>query len=85
MKKYALEDEFVQLLSVEIKNHYDELLFLREILIRFKNNGMNKDSMYENLEKLRSISDSETEDIILELMDFVVGYCNSGLSIFNMD
>lgn len=48
-------------------------------------NGMNKDSMYKNLEKLRSISDSEAEDIILELMDFVVGYCAPNLSIFNMD
>lgn len=43
---------------------------------------MGKNSMLENLEKLREISDSETEDILLELMDFVVGYCNPNLSIF---
>ncbi|MDE5779518.1 MAG: hypothetical protein K2I10_13620 [Lachnospiraceae bacterium] len=75
--------EFIQLLSVEIKNHHNDLLSLREFLIRSKNNGMDKDSMYENLEKLRGRSDSETEDILLDLMDFVVGYCNPTLSIFN--
>lgn len=78
----SLNNEFIQLLPIEIKKYHNDLLVLRECLIRFKNNGMDKDSMYANLEKLRSRSDSETEDILLELMDFVVGYCNPDLSIF---
>lgn len=78
----SLNKEFIQLLPVEIENHHSDLRILRECLIRFKNNGMDKDSMLENLEKLRSGSDSETEDILLELMDFVAGYCNPSLSIF---
>lgn len=78
----SLNKEFIQVLSKEIKNYSDNLLILRECLIRFKNDGMDKDSMVENLEELRNISDSETEDILLDLMDFVVGYCNSDLSIF---
>lgn len=43
---------------------------------------MDKDSMIRNLEELRNGSDTTTEDILLELMDFVVGYCNPNLSIF---
>lgn len=78
----SLSQEFVELLSVEIKNHHDDLRILYECLIRFKNKGMDKNIMLENLEKLRSRSDPETEDILLELMDFVVGYCNPSLSIF---
>lgn len=78
----SLNKEFTQLLPVEIKNHHNDLLILRECLIRFKNKGMDKDSMLENLEELRSRSDSETEDILLELMDFVTGYCNPNLAIF---
>jgi len=78
----SLNKDFIQLLPVEINNHHDNLLIIRECLIKFKNDGMDKDSMLENLEKLRSESDSETEDILLELMDFVVGYCNPNLSIF---
>lgn len=42
---------------------------------------MDKDSMLENLEELRR-SNSETEDILLELMDFVAGYCSPNLVIF---
>lgn len=77
-----LNNEFIQLFPEEIKKNYNDLLALRENLIRFKDKGMGKNSMLENLEKLREISDSETEDILLELMDFVVGYCNPNLSIF---
>ncbi|TKI69479.1 hypothetical protein FC756_09020 [Lysinibacillus mangiferihumi] len=77
-----LNNEFIQLFPEEIKKNYNDVLALRESLIRFKDKGMGKNSMLENLEKLREISDSETEDILLELMDFVVGYCNPNLSIF---
>lgn len=72
----------MQLLPLEMQKHHNDLLTLREFLIRYKNNGMDKDSMLDNLEELRNKSDSETEDILLELMDFVVGYCNPSLSIY---
>lgn len=39
--------------------------------------------MLENLERLRSESNSETADIVLELMDIAAGWCNPGLSIFD--
>ena len=52
-------------------------------VIWFKDKGMDKDSMLENLQRLRGISDSRTEDILLELMDFVDGYCNRNLSIYD--
>lgn len=77
-----LNNKFCQVLLLEIKRHQSDLESIRECLIRFKNKGIDKDSMLESLEKLRSSSDSETEDILLELMDFIVGYCNPNLSIF---
>ena len=58
-------------LSKEIKNHHHDLLFLRERLVKYKNHGMDKERMLKNLEKMRSNSDLETEDILLELMDFI--------------
>lgn len=80
----SLNKEFLQLLPVEIEKHRGDLLILREFLIRFKNNGMDKESMLKNLEELRSRSDSEeTEDILLDLMDFITGWCNPGLNIFS--
>lgn len=80
--RMSLNKEFVQLLPQEIKKYRNDLLILRESLIRFKNKGMDKKSMLANLEELRSESDTETEDVLLELMDFVVGYCNPKLLIY---
>lgn len=75
--------KFLQSLPKQIKKHHNDLLILREFLISFKNHGMDKDSMLKNLEKLRDGSDSEAEDILLDLMDLVVGWCNPQLSIFD--
>lgn len=80
--RMSLNEEFMQRLLVEIKNHHHNLLILRECLVEFKNTGMDKDSMIKSLEELRNGNDPETEDILLELMDFVVGYCNPNLAIF---
>ena len=57
-------------------------IVLHECLMNFKNAGMDKDSMMKSLTELRNTSDSETEDVLLELMDFVVGYCNPSLAVF---
>lgn len=43
---------------------------------------MSKVSMLDNLEILRNENYIETENILLDLMDFVVGYCDSDLSVF---
>lgn len=78
----SLNKEFIQLLPLEIEKHSDDLMILREFLIRFKDNGMNKESMLKNMEELRSRSGSEeTEDVLLELMDFITGWCNPNLDI----
>lgn len=79
--KMQLNKEFSEQLLVMIKDN-SNVLTLQKFLIKFKNNGMDKDSMLENLEELREISNSETEDILFDLMDFVAGYCNPDLSIF---
>ena len=73
---------FLRLMSVEIKKHPHDLHFLHGCLKNFKEQGMNKDRMYKNLERLRQESDSETENVLVELMDFVSGWCHSSLSIF---
>ncbi len=75
--------KFLQVLPEEIQKPPNDLPALRKCLICFKNHGMSKDSMLGNLEKIRNRSDSKTEDILLDLMDFVVGWCNPNLSIFS--
>ncbi len=51
--------------------------------MNFKDHGMGRDRMLKNLQTLRAESDSETENILLNLMDFVVGWCNPSLAIFD--
>ena len=75
-----LDSEFFQFFSKETNNK--GLLVLREKLIEFKNDGMDQKTMVQLFEKLRQTSDSNTEDTLLELMDFVYGYCNPNLLIY---
>ena len=76
----TLNEEFMKVLSAEIEEK--NLLVLHKCLMEFKNAGMDKNSMIKSLKELRNSSNPETEDVLLELMDFVVGYCNPNLSIF---
>jgi uncharacterized protein YeeX (DUF496 family) len=56
-----------------------DLLLLRFVLEKYKDKGMNKTTMREALSGMRR---SDYEDRILELLDFVEGYCRNDLSIF---
>lgn len=78
----TLSEELKQHLLLQMKNKDNDLLLLRDCLIDFKNRGMDEESMYVSLEELRVGSDEETEDLLLELMDFVRGFCNPELCVF---
>lgn len=78
----TLNEELKQHLLLQMKNKDNDLLLLRDCLIDFKNRGMDEERMYVSLEELRAGSDEETEDLLLELMDFVRGFCNPELSVF---
>lgn len=59
---------------------------LSEVSEKYKNMGMDKDSMYHNLEDLmlemRENKDEASENIIMDLMDRAVGWCNPDSRIF---
>ncbi len=78
----ALNDEFKQLLMQKMKSSNSDILILRECLADFKNRGIDEERMYRTLEEMRIGCDEETKDILLELMDFVSGFCNPTLRIF---
>ena len=78
----SINSEFMFLFSSEALRNTD-ILSLRESLIQFRDKGMGKSSMIKNMEELRSVCQSEAdEDVLMELMDFVVGFCSPHLSIF---
>ena len=79
----SLREEFTEVILKGLESNYD-LLELRNYLDDFKKRGMSRETMIEVLEALRVEVKSESEDTILELLDFVVGFCNSKLSIFKI-
>lgn len=76
-----MKQEFMQKIQEQLNNEAD-LGVLHKELRRFKNLGMNMESMLECLEGLRKNQDEDVEDRILELMDFVGGWCNPTVVIF---
>ncbi|ELY2854240.1 hypothetical protein [Cronobacter dublinensis] len=55
------------------------LMELRDCLIDLKKQGVSKEVMLECLNDMRV---SDFEDTVLELMDFVEGFCNPQFYIF---
>ena len=78
----SLDGEFMQVVLNELIHNNCDLVNLHRYLIEYKDAGMNKSSMIMCLEKLRNEVDNETEDVLLELMDFVEGYCNPTFFVF---
>jgi len=66
--------KFLQLLPIEIEKHPNDLPPLHKFLIYFKNHGMDKDSMLKNLEKIKNKCDFKAKDVLIDLMNFVVGW-----------
>ena len=59
---------------------------LSEVSEKYKNMGMDKDSMYRVLEvlrqEMRAKKDEASEDLIMDMRDRVVGWCNPDSRIF---
>ena len=78
-----LNNRFHEEILQEIKRKIIDYHCLKDCMLKYKNNGMNKQEMYENLNAMRSEVDTEEqEDAVKDLMDFVVGYCHPSWHIY---
>ncbi|MEO6733209.1 MAG: hypothetical protein ABIN01_18445 [Ferruginibacter sp.] len=71
----------------KLKFKQDKVTFdeLYEILIVMKNDGLDSESAYKLLTNLRNnLGDlnNQYDDLLLELMDIVTGYCSARLKIW---
>ena len=74
-----LEDQIKRALQKQVP-----LQMLREIVCQYKQNGGTPQAAYETLEKIRREQMEEPdEDRILELMDFVAGFCAQDQKIWD--
>lgn len=78
-----INEEFVAEIRTKLHSDNRNLSDLYDCLIAFRDAGMEKDCMYASLEEVRRQSTTEeTEDMILELMDFVGGFCSPHSRIY---
>lgn len=70
---------FINEITTGITLHYD-LTILREILLSYKNRGMTQDVMRDTLIEIQH---TENEEIILDLLDFVEGFCRADLKLYD--
>ena len=73
----SAQQQFIDQLRKDIAAHHS-LLQLRTLLVRFNHQGMSLDCLSQLLQQLRY---TEDEDLILELMDFIEGFCRPDLAI----
>lgn len=48
---------------------------MRDVLLKYQALGVTQSSMEDALDRLRAELDGPDEDRVLDLLDFVVGYC----------
>ena len=57
---------------------------LYEVLVQMKNNNVEKQVAYDVLNQVGQLSlTNEQEEMLLDLMDIVVGYCSPGLRLWD--
>ncbi len=59
----------------------DALIALRELVIMLRSEGMDKPTIAAELQQLRSQVDQFQGDIILEVLDFLNGWCSPHMKI----
>ena len=75
----SLEDHIKRALQKQAS-----LQMLREIVCQYKQSGGTQQAAYETLEKIRrGQMEGPDEDRVLELMDFVAGFCAQDQKIWD--
>lgn len=78
MEKQDLNDILIN----KLQNSSNDVIELREVLVKYKEIGINQTEMLNSLLFLREKLGEEKEDIILDLLDFVTGFCTPTLKIY---
>ena len=71
----TINDKIVQILNNR-KTHEEVLSALRAFVEKLRKEGETKDAILARMQELRSSVSDEQEDILLEIMDFLVGWCS---------
>jgi hypothetical protein len=71
----TINDKIVQILNNR-KTHEEVLSALSAFVEKLRKEGETKEAILASMQELRSSVSDEQEDILLEIMDFLVGWCS---------
>ena len=71
----TINDKIVQILNSS-KTHEEVLSALRALVEKLRKEGETKEAILARMQELRSSVSDEQEDILLEIMDFLAGWCS---------
>ena len=71
----TINDKIVQILNNR-KTHEEVMSALRAFVEKLRKEGETKEAILARMQELRSSVSDEQEDILLEIMDFLVGWCS---------
>ena len=74
------EDGFIQILN-RSKTHEEALYALRDLVKKLREEGENKEDILARMQELRSSLSDEQQDILLEVMDFLVGWSSPHMRV----
>jgi hypothetical protein len=75
MAEDDLRDKLIQILK-ESRTREEARCALRMLLTRVLKDGEKRETILTKMEELRKSVSDEQEDILLEVMDFLVGWCS---------
>lgn len=74
-------DELLQPRFLAALNQADPLAGLREAVVELRREGRSANDLRAALEEIRADLDETDEDIVLEVLDFLTGWCSPEMRI----
>ena len=80
MAEDDLRNKLIQILK-DSGTHEETLCALRTVIEQHLKAGANREPILTTMEDLRKSVSDEQEDILLEVMDFLVGWCSPHMKL----
>jgi hypothetical protein len=74
------DDEIIRILNSS-KDHCEALQAVSAFVRSLRKEGQTKEAILARLEALRSSVSEEQEDVLLDVVDLLVGWCNPNMRI----
>ena len=77
-----MQEELYEAMMSKLQASSSDITELRNMLMKYKKTGIEQADMLDCLSLVKDKLDDDKEDTILDLLDFVTGFCNPALKIY---